>query len=158
MPSMGTRWKRARRWLGQRGELLQLLFVRSALLWLLRVYAYLFHLALALFLFGVGIVAFSSGRSLTLGMLPWEGVTLTWAVLILGLVGIVCVGLAVTGIVRWLFPFWTLFALVMMVRGFFLSGYSFGDAAQFRFDLWLTLGALIAFFGSLSLFGRRRRP
>lgn len=132
--------------------------MRNAFLWLLRVYAYLFHLVLSLFLLGVGTVALASGsHALQLGMLPWEGAALTGAIFILGAAGILCIALAATGAVRWLFPLWTLFVLVMLCRGYFVSNYSFTSAGQFRFACWLTLGALVAFLGSLSLFGRRKR-
>ena len=102
-------------------------------------------------------VALSSGHSLTLGMLPWQGETLTSATLMLGLLGMICVAFAVTGFVRWLFPLWALFALILMLRGFFLSSYTFSGAGEFKSAVWLTIGALLAFVGSLSLFGRRAR-
>jgi hypothetical protein len=133
--------------------------VRNALLWLLRVYAYCFHLVMSLFLIGISTVALTSGTNLTLGMLPWQGATLTSATLLLGLVGFVCIVMAVTGFVRWLFPLWTLIALILMLRGFFLSSYAFSSAGDFRSAVWLSIGAFVAFIGSLSLFGRRRaRP
>jgi LPXTG-motif cell wall-anchored protein len=131
--------------------------VRNVLLWLLRVYAYLFHLVLGLLLAGMAIVALTSGTDLTLGMLPWQGAQLTRAVLLLGLLGIICLALAVTGFARWLFPLWALFALIMMLRGFFLSSYTFSGAGEFKSAVWLTVGAFVAFLGSLSLFGRRRK-
>jgi hypothetical protein len=139
-------------------SLVQWHLVRNALLWLLRLFAYGFHFALALFLAGMGIVALTSGHSLTLPMLPWQGTSLTGESLILGVVGILCVGLAVTGIARWLFPLWTLFALIMMLRGFFLTTYAFSSQSEFRTAVWLAIGAFVAFLGSLSLFRRRRRP
>ncbi len=130
--------------------------MRNALFWLLRAYAYCFHLVLALFLIGISTVALTSGTSLTLGMLPWQGATLTSATLLLGLVGVVSIIMAVTGFVRWLFPLWTLIALILMLRGFFLSSYTFPSAGDFRSAVWLSIGAFVAFIGSLSLFGRRR--
>jgi hypothetical protein len=131
--------------------------LRNALLWLLRIGAYLFHLLLALFLIGLGIAAASNGpANLKLDMLPWQGVTLAHVVLILGFLGIVCVLAAMMGKFRWLFPLWALFVLVMMFRGFFLSGYSFADKGQFHFAVWLTSGAFLAFLVSLSLLGRKR--
>ena len=130
--------------------------MRNALLWLLRVYAYVFHLVLGLLLAGMGIMALSSNTSLTLGMLPWEGPSLTRAALLLGVAGVVCVALAVTGLARWLFPLWSLFALILMLRGFFLSSYTFAGAADFKSAVWLTVGAFVAFLASLSLFGRPR--
>lgn len=129
----------------------------KALLWLLRVYAYAFHLVLALFLIGIGVAALTAGTTLTLGMLPWEGVALTRMVVALGALGILCVALAVTGALRWLFPLWTLFVLIMMLRGFFLSTYSFSSASEVKSAVWMTVGALFAFAGSLSLFARRKR-
>lgn len=132
--------------------------MRNALLWLLRACAYLFHLALSLFLVGVGLVALTGQSTLTLGMLPWQGATLTRAILALGAVGIICVAAAITGFARWLFVLWTLFALGMMFRGYFLSSYSFSGAVEFKTAVWLTIAALVAFLASLSLvFGRRRR-
>jgi hypothetical protein len=140
-----------------RRKLVQWQLVRNALLWLLRAYAYGFHLLLGLLLSGMGIVALTSGHSLTLGMLPWQGPTLASAILMLGVGGVICVALAVTGLARWLFPLWALFALYMMLRGFFLSTYAFSGASEFRFAVWLTIGAFVAFVASLSLFGRRRK-
>ena len=131
--------------------------MRNPFLKLLRIAAYLYHALLSLWLLGVGIMAWSSGENnLTLGMLPWKDATLTHAILILGVVGFLCVLLAVFGTLRWLFVLWTLFALVMMFRGFFMSSYSFPDDAQFKFAVWLTAGAFVAFLASLSLLGRKK--
>jgi len=128
------------------------------LLLLLRVCGYIYHLVLCLFLLGLAILGPGSGQNnLKLPMLPWEGEALTRAVTILGAVGIVCILLAITGKLRWLFPLWALFVFVMMFRGFFLSSYSFADAGQFKFDVWLTVGALIVFLVSLSLFGQAKK-
>ena len=131
--------------------------MRKVILWLLRVYSYLFHLALSLFLAGIAIVSLASRpHTLKLGMLPWEGPSLSWWVLGLGIVGLICIFLAVTGMARFLFPLWTLFVFIMMVRGFFLSPFVFRGSAQFRGAIWLTTGALVALLGSLTLFGKRR--
>jgi hypothetical protein len=139
-----------RSWLGGR--------LRNALLVLLRVCGYIYHLVLCLFLLGLAIVGPASGQNnLKLEMLPWEGAALTRAVIILGAIGVICVLLAITGKLRWIFPFWALFVFVMMFRGFFLSSYSFADSGQFKFDVWLTAGALIVFLVSLSLFGRAKK-
>jgi hypothetical protein len=133
-------------------------FLRKALLWLLRVYSYLFHLLLSLFLLGIALVVLIEGQhNLKLDMLPWAGAALTRAVLLLGLAGLLCLGLAILGKVRWLFPLWTLIALALMIRGFFLSGYSFSGESHFRLIVWATVGALLAVLGSLSLFGRKSR-
>jgi len=129
-----------------------------ALLWLLRIGAYLFHLLLGVFLIALGIAGWSNRpNNLTLGMLPWKGDTLTWAVLMLGAAGIICVLFAIAGVVRWIFPLWALFVFVMMFRGFFLTGYAFPDKGQFHVAVWLTIGAFLAFLVSLSSLGKKRR-
>ena len=127
----------------------------SALGFVLRVFAYLFELVLSFFLIGLGIVAWVSGsNSLSFGMQFWEGVTLKWIILIAGIVGLA--SLLVAGSRwRWIFPVWSFLVLVMMVRGFFLSSYSFAGANQFQFAVWLTAGALLAFLGSLGVLRRR---
>lgn len=130
--------------------------MRTAIGWLLRVYSYLFHLILSVFLVGISAVAISSNKALTLKMLPWEGEKLNQWVLGLGILGLVCVFLAVTGLFRWIFPLWTLLVFVLMLRGFFLTSYDFGGEANFKGAAWLTLGALGAFLSSLSLLSRRR--
>jgi hypothetical protein len=130
--------------------------LRTAIAWLLRVYSVLYHLILALFCLGISVVSVSIGMDLRLGMLPWEGRTLTDAVLGLSVVGLLCVGLYVFGLVRWLFVLWTLVVLGLMFRGFFLSPYAFGDQKEFQGAVWLTIGALGAFLGSLARPSKKR--
>ena len=131
--------------------------MRNAIGLLLRLYAYLYHLLLALFLLGIGLAALANSKELNLGMLPWEGAKLTWGVLVLGLVGLVCVLLAVAGFMRWLFALWALLVLGLMIRGFFLTPYTFSGSDQFWGAVWLTVGAFGAFLGSLSSSGRQSR-
>ena len=122
---------------------------------ILRTYTYLFHLLLSLFLIGLAIVTLAGGKhNLQLGMLPWEGAALTYWILGLGLCGLACVAAAVMGRFRILLPVWALAALVLMLRGFFLSPYTFPDADQFHAALWLTGGALLAFLCSWSVLRR----
>ncbi len=131
--------------------------MRSALGLLLRIFAYLYELALSLFLLGLGMIALIGGQhTLKLGMLPWENEALTRNILILGAAGLVCVLIAGSRM-RWIFPLWCLFVLVMMFRGFFLSSYRFEDASHFRFAVWLTMGALLAFLGGMTVLGGRGR-
>lgn len=133
--------------------------MRTAIAWLLRLYSYLFHLILSLFLVGISIVAMSAGNDLTLKMLPWEGAQLNHWVVGLGVLGMVCVFLAVTGLFRWIFPLWTLLVFVLMLRGFFLTNYDFGGESNFKGAAWLTFGAFGAFLSSLSVIDRRgKRP
>jgi hypothetical protein len=110
---------------------------------------------LSLFMLGLGIIAWVSAEAdLNLPMLPWEGPALRRMLPILGAAGIACVLLAGSRL-RWIFPLWCLFVLTLMIRGFFLSSYSFAGANQFQFAVWLTAGALLAALGSLGVLRRR---
>jgi hypothetical protein len=124
---------------------------------LLRVYSYLFHLGLSIFLMGMAIVAMLSSNRLRLEMLPWQGDDLAQWLLWGNAAGILSIILAVTGIFRYLFPLWTMIVLVVMVRGYLLQPYSFGGRDQFYSTLWLIGGAFVAFLASLTLFGRKKR-
>lgn len=126
---------------------------------ILRVFSYLYHLILCLFLLGLSIVATSSSNTLRLSMLPWSGATLSSWLLWGSIAGILAIILAVTGIFRFLFPLWTFAVLVLMVRGFFLGGYTYEGKDAFYSTLWLVAGALLAFVASLTLFrpARKRR-
>ncbi len=120
---------------------------------LLRLYSYLYHLVLCLFLLGIsGIAAESHTGTLSLEMLPWKGEELIRYVLYGSLAGLLCLFLAMTGIFRFLFPLWTLLVAVLMFRGFMLTGYVFSNKEQFYWVLALIAGAFGAFLGSLTLF------
>jgi hypothetical protein len=124
----------------------------------LRLYSYLYHLVLCLVMLGLGIVAAAGGmHDLHLSMLPWKGAELTHWVLILSIAGLASVLLAITGVFRYLFPVWCLTVLVLMIRGFFLSQFSYDGPAHFRTVVLLVAGALLAFLSSLQLL-RPKRP
>jgi len=124
---------------------------------ILRAYAYLFEFLLALFLFLLSVVTIASGlNNLNLGMLPWTGASLTWWVFVLSILGMLIVILAIAGSHRYLFPLWALLVLILMVRGYFLGSYYYPQGEGFSRAIWLTIGALIAFFASLTVFGRAR--
>ena len=123
---------------------------------LMRVFSYLFHGLLTLFLLGLAVVALSSGQPLQLEMLPWQGQALTWWLLSAALVGLLSVILAIFRKWRPLFFVWSLAVLGMMARGFFFSHYYFAGPPEFYRALCLTAGALIAVFGAW--FQARREP
>lgn len=131
--------------------------MRTAIGFLLRTFSYLFELILSLFLIGISFVALTADKPLKLDMLPWEGMRLNQWVLGLGIIGVLLVFLAALGPLRYLFPLWTLFVFIMMLRGFFLTSYHFANDEQFRGAAWLTFGAFGAFLASLSCFDSRRR-
>jgi hypothetical protein len=125
---------------------------------LLRIFSYLFHLMLSGFLLGVASLAALSGQhNLRLEMLPWTGADLTWWLIALGLFGLLTVILAVFGKLRILFTIWCLTALVLMVRGYFFSPYTFSGPEEFQFAMLLSFAALLAFLGSLTQFRKRKR-
>lgn len=124
---------------------------------ILRIFSYLYHLVLSLFLLGLALIAMSGSQKLTMPFLPWKGDSLETSLLIGGILGILSIALAVTGFFRFLFPLWALMALVFLVRGFFLQPYQFADQAEFTRILWITGGALLAFLFSLTLFGRKTK-
>ena len=114
----------------------------------MRVFSYLFHGLLTLFLLALSVVALSSGQPLRLEMLPWQGQTLTWWLLSAALAGLLSVILAIFRKWRLLFFLWSLAVLGMMARGFFFSHYYFAGPPEFHLALYLTAGALIAVFGA----------
>ncbi len=128
----------------------------AALRALMRVFSYLFHGLLTLFLLAISIVALSSGQSLQLEMLPGQGRTLTWWLLGAALAGLASVILAIVGKWRALFFLWSLAVLAIMARGFFFSHYYFAGPPAFHTALYLTGGALIAALGAW--FPLRREP
>ena len=118
----------------------------------IRIYSLLFHLLLSLFLLGLSIVGMASGgASLNLGMAPWEGSELTGSLLALGLGGLLFVILAFNGAQRLLYMIWTLVVTYLLVNGYFLSNYRFGTEDEFRFAIYLSLAALLAFVGGILL-------
>lgn len=114
----------------------------------MRIFSYLFHGLLTLFLLAVSVVALSSGQKLQLSMLPWQGPALTYWLLFGGLLGLISVILAVRRKLRPLFFLWSLAVLLLMVQGFFFSRYYFTGPPEFHRALYLTGGALIAVFGA----------
>jgi hypothetical protein len=124
---------------------------------LLRVYSYLFHLVLCLFLLGMTIVAMTSTAAFRLDVLPWRGDELEQWLLWGSLAGLLSVILAITGIFKYFFPVWALIVVVMMIRGYLLQPYSFGGKDPFYQTLWLIGAALLAFLASMTVFGSRKR-
>ena len=72
---------------------------------LLRMFSYLYHGLLALFLLLVSALALGSGAaSLHLDMLPWSGATLAWILLAASLFGLIALLLAIAARSRALLP------------------------------------------------------
>jgi hypothetical protein len=124
---------------------------------LFRIYSYLYHLILALFLLGIAGVARFSNSKLNLGMLPWTGHALLHWLFGAALVGLLSIGLAWVGKLRFLFLLYSLAVFVIMVRGYFLGSYAFSGKDEFRMAIYLTVGALVAIIGAWSQFRKRAK-
>jgi hypothetical protein len=117
-----------------------------------RLFAYAYHLILALYLLGISVVALSSNNILRMPFLPWSGEALTAWLMGGSILAILSILLAVTGVFRYLFPLWAFAALAVMVRGFILRPYTFeGGKAEFQ-QIMIIIGlGLLAFLASLTL-------
>jgi hypothetical protein len=115
---------------------------------LIRYFSYLFHGLLALFLLAIsGLALTTGGHTLHLGMLPWTGSTLTYVVFFGSLFGLVSVILAIRGTLPVLFFLWSLAVLVLMVKGYVLTGYRF-SSGEARTAGYLMLCSVIALLGA----------
>ncbi len=115
----------------------------------MRVFSYLYHLVLGLFLLFVGAIAlFGSNLILEIDVLPWEDPTQTYVVFCGALIGLVSLFLAVRGKTKILFRLWTVVVFALLAYGYFIAPYSFKATDEFRSALLLTLGALVAMLGS----------
>ena len=123
---------------------------------MLRLYSYLFHLLLSLFLLGVASIAVISHQLINMRMLPFAQDTMLRGVLMLGAMGLLATLLAITKVFKYLFPIWAAVVLYLMIRGFFFSAYTFSNMSMFKNALWLTLAALIALWGALWVLKVRR--
>jgi hypothetical protein len=116
---------------------------------LLRVFSYLFHLAVSFFFLGLGIVSAVSSTALHLdpiGLPPEKALVGVFA---LGVVGLFSTLLALFGVFRYLFPLWAAFVVWLLFKGFFLSAVTFSGPATFRWAVLLTFAGLLAFVGAL---------
>ena len=110
--------------------------------------SYLFHTLLALCLLALSSLALATGaNALRLNMLPWTGSTLAYAILFGSLVGLLTILLALKATLRPLFFLWSLTVTVLLVKGYFLSGYHFA-VGEARTAAYLTAGSVIALLGA----------
>lgn len=126
---------------------------------IMKIFSYLFHLALALVMMALATVAWLSSHPLNVNVLPWQADTLTAVMFFGGLAGLVLTVLAFRGILPVLFVVWNLVVVAMLARGFFFSPYTFGPTSiSFSTALYFVLAALLAFAGSLFLIRRAKEP
>jgi hypothetical protein len=122
----------------------------------MRLYSYVFHGLLALFLLGISLVPVLSGaHTLRLDMLPGEGAELTFTLLGIGLAGLLAVLLAASGKARAPLFVWSLIIVLGMVWGYFWKPYRWSGPDAFRATLLLLAGAILAALGSWYAMNRR---
>jgi hypothetical protein len=128
-------------------------------LWnVLRVYSWIFQAVLCLMAIAVSIATYVTGSGDL--VIPWIALHMTNQapfLLGLGLVGLLCVLLAATGKLRILLFLFAIHSLYMLVKGLFMSGYSFAGPDDFRNAVILTVGAFFAVVGAWPAGGSRRR-
>jgi hypothetical protein len=123
----------------------------------MRFYSYLFHGLLALFLLAVSLVPLFSGiHNLQLGIVPGEGITLTFTLMAIGLIGVLIVLAAVIGKTQTPLFVWSVLVLLAMLWGYFLRPYRWSGPEAFRSTLLLVFGAVLAAVGAW--YARQRRP
>ena len=124
---------------------------------LLSFLSYLFHILLCLILLAMSGLAMAAGaQTLQLGMLPWTGSTLLYALFFGGILGLLTVILAIKGWMRPLFFVWSLVVTVLLVKGYVFSGYHF-TPGEFNKVLYLIGGSLIALIGAWVQMGNKAR-
>jgi len=120
----------------------------AALKTLVRIFSYLFHLVLTLFLLAVAGLAMASPTiSLRLDMLPWTGPALARWLLFGSLFGLLSVVLAMAGKLRGLFLLWALGVPALLLRGYVFGSYHFPPGGA-RVAVYLLVGSLLAFAGA----------
>ena len=115
---------------------------------LIRIYSYLYHLLLTLLLIGISTLALLSGTNLNVGFVPWKGRETAYWLLFSALFGLISVILSMARKLRFLFLLWSIAVFVMLVRGLFLSAYSFPCPTEFKQGVYVTLAALLAIAGA----------
>lgn len=121
---------------------------------LLSFFSYVFHGLLCLILIVLSFVAMIAGaQTLQLGMLPWTGSTLLYALFFGALAGMATVLLAIKGTWRPLFFVWSLVVVLLLVKGYVFSGYHFSPG-EYRTAGFLMVGSAIAVVGAWVRMGR----
>jgi len=123
---------------------------------LMRYFSYLFHGLLALALIAISALALATDpQSLQLGMLPWQGPTLVYVLLVGAIFGLVTVLLAIKSTWRVLFLLWSAAVSILLINGYIFSHYRFHPGEPSR-AFFLTIASLIALAGAWFQF--RRSP
>lgn len=122
---------------------------------LVRVFSFLYHGLLTVFLLAVSGLALSSGsQKLDFKMLPWTGDTLVFVLFFGALFGLLTLLLAAGGKTPVLFFLWSLVVAVLLLKGYVFSGYYFAHG-EIKTVGGLLLGSWIAVVGAWPRHRRR---
>lgn len=118
--------------------------------WVLRVYSWIFEALLCLLGIGVSIVSLTVGASdpVKFDWLPWGQAALPAWLIGLGILGLICVFLAIIGRLRILLFLFAAAAFALLAKGLFFSTNSFEGPDEGRAAAYLVLAAFIAFIGA----------
>ena len=128
-------------------------------LWnVLRVYSWIFQTVLCGMAIALVLATVLTGsQGFDVGWLPFPGDKQMLWLLALGVLGLICVYLAVTGRLRFLLFLFAIHSAYTLIKGLFLSSYSFAGPADGRNAAILVAGAVLAAIGSFPV-GPRRKP
>jgi hypothetical protein len=116
---------------------------------LLRIFSFVYHLPVAIFLFALGVFAIlDNAKNLKFPLLPWTGMPLAYWMAGIGLIGLLSIILAILRRARILFVLYALCLLGLMLNAFL--GRTYDGMDEFRTMAWLTFGALIALAGAIT--------
>jgi hypothetical protein len=128
-------------------------------LWnVLRVYSWVFQTVLCGMAIALSVVTLVTGsHGLDVTWLPFPGdKQMSW-LLALGVVGLICVFLAVTGKLRFLLFLFAIHSAYTLIKGLFLSSYSFAGPQDGRNAAILCAAAFLASIGSFPVSGQSSR-
>jgi len=124
---------------------------------IMRIFSYLYNAVLAFFLLGVSGLAWGSGQhNLDVGILPWQKETLTYWMFALGVMAVLATLASIFGKAKIVFLLWNLLVLVMLVKGFMFSRFTFTSKSQITLAIWLVALSLVASVGAW--FAWRAKP
>ncbi len=125
---------------------------------LVRFLSYLYHGLLCLILLAISGLAMAAGaHSLHLTMLPEAVAASVYILFFSALFGLATVILAIKGWLRPLFFLWSLVVVILLVKGYLLSGYHFSPG-EFKTVLYAIGGSLIALIGAWSQMAAKPSP
>jgi hypothetical protein len=124
---------------------------------IMRVFSYLYNAVLAFFLLGVSSLAWGTGlHNLNIGILPWQKEALTYWAFALGVVAVATTLASIFGKARMVYLLWNLLVLVLLVKGFMFSRFTFTSKSQVTLAIWLVVGTFLASVGAW--FAWRTKP